>query len=189
MKTPSHGPPKHASDWLALQAGESAAVETLIGEHEEALLRFTYALLRNASQAEDVVQEAFIRYVRHAREGREAVQNPRAWLYRVAHNLALDQWRRGRRTEALDEVAAANVVDDRTRNPAEQMDQQDTARHAMMLLEQLGDRERQIILLKVMEHRSYQEIAEIMDLTPTNVGFILHTSLKKLAVALRARLV
>jgi len=53
-------------------------------------------------------------------------------------------------------------------------------------INKLDPRSREIVVLKLEHERSYKEIAEIMDLTPTNVGFILHKAMKKLSNSLKA---
>ena len=60
----------------------------------------------------------------------------------------------------------------------------DQALGAAEALRRLGDRERELVVLKVYEEKSYKEIAEITGLTVSNVGFILHTAMKKLATML-----
>ena len=61
------------------------------------------------------------------------------------------------------------------------------AENAAEALSRLSVRERQLVVLKVYEEKSYKEIAEITGLTVGNVGFILHTAIKKLAAMLAAK--
>ena len=58
---------------------------------------------------------------------------------------------------------------------------------ARSLFESLNEREREIVILKMEHDKSYKEIAEIMNLTVSNVGFILHGALKKLRTAYREK--
>ena len=53
------------------------------------------------------------------------------------------------------------------------------------MLDVLNDRERQIVMLKIVDELSYKEIAETMEISVSNVGFILHNSMKKMAKAMR----
>ena len=89
---------------------------------------------------------------------------------------------------ALDDEMAGQVEDKPGRQPDEISEKRDAESLAWNLLDELPEREQRIIVLKVMEGKSYKEIAEIMDLTSTNVGFILHTAMKKLAKQLKTSL-
>jgi RNA polymerase sigma-70 factor (ECF subfamily) len=68
------------------------AVETLVREHARFVFQVAYAVLRQAHDAEDVVQETFLRVVKHRAELRE-VREPRAWLARIAWRIAVDRRR------------------------------------------------------------------------------------------------
>src|SRR5436190_22219254 len=68
------------------------AVETLVREHGRFVFQVAYSVLRHAHDAEDVVQETFLRVVRHRSELNE-VREPRAWLARIAWRIALDRQR------------------------------------------------------------------------------------------------
>ncbi len=157
----------------------SNEITAVVAEHETALLRYATSLLRSPDLAQDVVQEAFIRLMRHRREGRAAIDNLKAWLYRVVHNLALDYIRKNQRHEAMQSALQKSAAR-RQENPADTAVKRDAEAKAWELLKDLPEREQKIIYLKVVERKSYKEIAAIMELTVTNVGFILHNSLKKL---------
>lgn len=155
--------------------------------YEEALLRYATGILRSPDTARDVVQEAFIKYLRYRESHDTPIDNVSAWLYRVTHNLALDHIRKHKRVFEMDEDQERSLSADGA-DPAEITDRREATKVAWQCLDVLTDRERQIVLLKVMDERSYKEIAQIMDLTSTNVGFILHTAMKKLAKALKESL-
>jgi len=81
----------------------SAASETeqLFGENRDSLVRYLRYHLDDASEAEDIAQETFVRFFQ-ARSRDEAITQPRAWLFRVAHNLLVDYGRK-RKPDLLDE--------------------------------------------------------------------------------------
>ncbi len=163
-------------------------VSQLMDEFERPLLRYCTRLLRSPELAQDAVQDVFLRYVQHRRGGQAEIKNRKAWLYRVAHNLALDHIRRNRRGEAVTEELAYVAGGDHASGPAEILARKDAEAEAWEILRELPEREQRIVLLKVVDEKSYKEIASIMGLTPTNVGFILHTAFKKLGKRLRQRL-
>ena len=164
-------------------------VNQIVNEFEVPLLRFAVRILRNPEVACDIVQEVFIKYVRYRQNTtKETIQNVKAWLYRVTSNLALDYIRKHQRVEELDEEMVKKVSHSNNGNPASLLSEKDAESTAWTMLKTLGDREQKIVLLKVIERKSYQEIASIMELSATNVGFILHTSLKKLAKIMNEKL-
>lgn len=171
-----------------VKAGLSEEIGGIVREFQTPLLRYAAAILRQADLAQDVVQETFVKYLRYRERDGEPIQNLKAWLYRVAHNQALDLLRKGRRSEELSEEMERTTPSDTFHSPDVSTEMRDAESAAMQTLAILSDRDRQIVLLKVMEEKSYKEIAEVMGVTPTNVGFILHTSLKKMARALEGRL-
>lgn len=158
----------------------SQEIGELMASHQQPLLRYAAGLLRNPDLAQDAVQEAFIRYLRY-RQQQDAPDNPKAWLYRVTHNLALDMIRKNRRGEAAVETLKQDASEEGGDRPDAPTLRQDDRQEALQLLAKLPEREQQILILKVVQEKSYKEIAEIMNLSVGNVGFILHTTLKKLA--------
>ena len=164
-------------------------INQVINEFEVPLLRYATRILGSCDIACDIVQEAFIRYVRYRQDSeKEPVKNIKAWVYRVTNNLALDYIRKNQRLEEFDEDMVKKVGHSNNGDPASLVSKKDAESTAWKMLRTLGDREQEIVLLKVVERKSYQEIAKIMEISTTNVGFILHTSLKKLAKLMQEKL-
>jgi len=149
-------------------------------EMEAPLLRYASRILKDQELAQDVVQDTFIKYLNTRREQPASIENRSAWLYRVTHNRALDVLRKRRKQVELSEGMEAVLEDATDPGPAGRAMTRDDSSEAWKLLDKLNERERTIVVLKVVENKSYQEIAETVDLTSTNVGFILHTAMKKL---------
>ena len=157
----------------------------LVDVYESALLRYVSRLMGNPSFSEDIVQNTFIKLI-HQWDG-ELVPSPAlsSWLYRVAHNETVDQIRRESKRKALHAEHGQSDPSERPYQvPPGETGLSDRAESAAEALEKLSDRERQLVVLKVYEEKSYKEIAEITGLTTGNVGFILHTAMKKLAAML-----
>lgn len=85
-----------------------ASYRELVKRHGARLVRFAARLLRDASEAEDVVQEGFLRLWLRASEYTDQASGS-AWLYRITHNLAVDRLRRQGKLESLDEQELAPV--------------------------------------------------------------------------------
>jgi RNA polymerase sigma-70 factor (ECF subfamily) len=162
-------------------------MEAIVAEHEQPLLRYAARLLRNATAAEDVVQNAFIKLFRQWDEGMRPSPNLKAWLYRVTHNEAVDHIRRESRLKLLHEREAADPAvgcpDGLHCDPAAGDDE----RRAMVLrhLGRLHPREQQVVLLRLESGLSYAEISRITGRSEGNVGNILHHAVRKLSESLR----
>ena len=173
------------------RARSEAAFAAVVDAYQTRLLRYVARLLGNASAAEDVVQRAFIKCAAAWKGPLEPSDDLSAWLYRVAHNEALDFARRERRRGFLHrrkadedrhlgaDVQAPAVGGDATPG--------DEALAAAAALRRLSDRDRLLVALKVYEQKTYREIADITGLSVSNVGVSLHNAMKKLAAMLGDR--
>src|ERR1700676_4709589 len=95
--------------WSAREdAKADTDVAALVAEYSGTLYRVAFSILRSAAEAEDAVQDCFLRVVQH-RDGLGDVRDTRTWLIRIVWNLALDRKRRVA-PEQMDEVAAAGLV-------------------------------------------------------------------------------
>lgn len=151
---------------------------------EGPLLSYALRFSKDRDMAEDLVQEAFLRLHRQS----EPVREPRSWLYRTVHNLALNELRAGRRVVPLtrppgDEGGAAVEDDavDAQPLPDEQLARWEGIGLVRLGLQTLDDRSREVVLLKFHENLSYQEIGARTGLTSGHVGYLLHHALKSLA--------
>jgi RNA polymerase sigma factor (sigma-70 family) len=158
----------------------SDEITALMAETEVPLLRYAIGIVKEQETAQDIVQDAYIKYLRFRREQRE-VANAKAWLYRVVHNLGIDYLRRRSRLVDCDDELTQASTPSAEPTPDAVLERRDATRSAMAALDILSERDRGIVVMKVLEERSYKEIAASTGLTIGNVGFILHTAMKKLA--------
>ncbi|HEX7470823.1 MAG TPA: RNA polymerase sigma factor [Verrucomicrobiae bacterium] len=161
-------------------------IEELFAALEAPLLTYALRLAGERGLAEDVVQEAFMKL--HAQF--EQVREPRRWLYRTVHNLALNQRRRTSKIVSLNPPAEnenSSVTGDTT-DPAPLPDEQIIRLEGIGLvrlsLEILDERSRELIRLKFNEELSYRDISARTGLTVSNVGYLLHHALKDIAAEL-----
>ncbi len=82
----------------------SRTLAALVGQYASTLYRVAFSVLRNASDAEDAVQEAFLRVLRH-RDTLDEVRDHRVWLIRIVWNIVLDRKRRAKTRPETDDVA------------------------------------------------------------------------------------
>jgi RNA polymerase sigma-70 factor (ECF subfamily) len=151
-------------------------VPGLVSRFEGKLILYAQRLLAgDLAGARDVVQETFLRLCRTP--WTEIAGHEAAWLYTVCRRLALDIRRKEKRmtlmTEESADRLAANDVD-----PAEQLEQSDSAQHIMRMLERLPENQKEAIVLKFGHGLSYNQIAEVTGHSVSNVGFLIHAGLK-----------
>jgi RNA polymerase sigma factor (sigma-70 family) len=153
-------------------------MEELFGALESPLLSYALRLTGAACVAEDCVQEAFMKLQAQFKEVRE----PRRWLYRTVHNLALNHQRQSRKIIPLDpdSAAGAETADPRPL-PDEQIMRSEGIGLVRLTLETLDERSREVIRLKFTENLSYKEISARTGLTAGHVGYLLHHALKSMA--------
>ncbi|WP_414942438.1 RNA polymerase sigma-70 factor [Amycolatopsis sp. cmx-11-51] len=128
-----------------------------------------YRLLGSAAEAEDAVQDAYLKW---AGAERESIESPRAWLAKVVTNLCLNRLTsaRARRERYVGPWLPEPVLtSDEILGPLETAEQRDSVSLAMlMLLEQLSPVERAVFVLKEAFAYSHREIAAILDLSEVN---------------------
>jgi RNA polymerase sigma factor (sigma-70 family) len=169
------------------QAGRPATMDSIVAEYEGALLRYAMRLVNSRASAEDVVQNVFIKLFRRWREGDPEPESLKSWLYRVTHNEAVDHIRRESRLRLLHERREDEVrgSDDVTVGSDRAVNDDERKQRVLDLLGKLQPREQQVILLRLQEGLSYQEISTVTGRTEGNVGNILHHAVRKLSQALR----
>ena len=166
---------------VARARDEEEALSALVSQYAQTLYRVAFSVLRNATDAEDAVQEAFMRVLRH-RDKLGEIRDHRVWLVRIVWNVVLDRKRRCKtrpETDDLDDVA--RMI------PAEGLTAEEraaAAQHRAQVLacvEQLPEKEREVLLLSAFEELSSVEIAAVLKITESSVRSRLFRARKLLA--------
>ncbi|MGQ9586005.1 MAG: sigma-70 family RNA polymerase sigma factor [Anaerolineae bacterium] len=147
--------------------------ESLFLAHYDAVYRVLFRVVGSQQEAEDLAQETFLRlYRQRFPQGRE--HNLRAWLCRVATNLAYNALRSHRRRERREEIAGrqAMAAGGQEPGPEEHVLRQDEQGRVRQALACLRPRESQLLLLRYAG-LSYREVAEVLDVVPGSVGTLL----------------
>lgn len=142
----------------------------LFDECAPRLRRYVRSFGLSAEATEDVVQEVFLSLFRHLRLGRSQ-RNLRGWLFRVAHNLSLKQYRRHRRHGGGDAWDAAKVehLVDPSANPEEQLAGEQRRRRLHSVLRALPERDRRCLRLRA-EGLCYRDIAGTLGISLGSVA-------------------
>ena len=148
---------------------EEEALAALVSQYSGTLYRVAYSVLRNPSDAEDAVQEAFLRVLRH-RDTLGEVRDNRVWLIRIVWNIVLDRKRRAKTRPETDDVSEMARVLPAAGLSAEQIASA-AQHHARVLacVDQLPANERQVLLLSAFEELNSVEIATVLGITESSV--------------------
>lgn len=172
--------------------GSHAAFETLVRRHAERAFRVAYRVLRDAEQAEEVLQEALIKAYQGLPQF-ESRSSFYTWLYRITMNLALDRRRRAKRLPAVEwNEGVAHEVDPRHVSPVVSSPEVDSRRHQVRELVAEGirglpDSQREVLLLREVDGLSYEEIADTMQISKGTVMSRLHYARKKMMAFLKSQ--
>jgi RNA polymerase sigma-70 factor (ECF subfamily) len=135
-----------------------------------------------ASEAEEVIQEGFFRLVRDLSTGNE-VRNLRGWLFRVAHNLAMDVYRAIDRDGAVDAGDHSPLVKEQVDpdpDPEEAYSQKEKRRRVNTAIQNLTCQQRDCLLLR-SEGMSYCDIGMALGISTQRAAFLVQRSLARLA--------
>jgi RNA polymerase sigma-70 factor, ECF subfamily len=161
--------PKSAVDDQARQHAEDQALAALVDQYASTLYRVAFSVLRNAADAEDAVQEVFLRVMRH-RDRLGEVRDRRVWLIRIVWNIVLDRKRRMKTRPETDDVAELTRV-----LPSSGLSSDERAiaaqhhTHVLHCVDQLPAKERQVLTLSAFDELSSVEIASVLGITESSV--------------------
>ena len=166
----------------------SRLLRRAIEEFEVPLTRYAVSILSDLERARDAVQDTFIRLHRQDPEAVEA--KVKSWLFTVCRNRCFDILKKEKRMIAIDDEQIASVPEERD-DPARALrhaeDREQVADHLRELvdqIEQLPPRQREVMRLKFQGDLSYKEIGEALGITTSNVGFTIHSAMKRLRAAM-----
>lgn len=150
--------------------GSETDLTAMVESYSSLLFRVVHSVLRNQAEAEDVVQDAFVRVLEHRRRLPE-VRETRVWLIRIAWNLALDR-RRRIKPEQFDEGFAEGLVSrelpaDQALNEARRM------KAVLREMERLPRAERDVLTLAAIEELRMAEMAEVLGRSESAVRALL----------------
>lgn len=151
------------------QHANEEALAALVDQYATTLYRVAFSVLRNSADAEDAVQESFLRVLRH-RDSLDEVRDQRVWLIRIVWNIVLDRKRRAKTRPETDDVAELARVLPATGLSAEE--RAAAAQHHAQILElvdRLPAKERQVLVLSAFEELNSVEIAEVLGISESSV--------------------
>ena len=166
------------------KAGKEAAYRELLSRYERPVFSLIYRMVRDRALAEDLAQETFVK-VLNALDTYRPEFKFSSWIFKIANNAAIDQLRKhelntlsldgapGARTAEEVEATALQAVD-RTESPLAELESRELGAAIEQAIGKLRPEYRTAILLRHVEGRAYEEIAEVMDLPLGTVKTYIH---------------
>ncbi len=170
---------------------EELQFEEIVRRHEEFVFRVLTRLTGSREQVEDLAQEVFLRLYRGIEDFRGEAKLT-TYLYRIALNVAQDEWKRRRREQAhtsLSDPDAGweNRLAHAGANAEEQLRQRETLREVNEALGALSEMERGALVLFHQEECTYEQIAQVLQLPVNTVRTHLHRGRERLRSILKER--
>lgn len=170
--------------------GDISAFEQLVGKYQRSVLNLVYRFTGETNRAEDLAQEVFVRVYR-ALGGFEAKAKFFTYLYKVTLNLCLKEREREqrRRTYSLDDRGTddenrVREIEDPHGSAEDEVERRDTARIVREAVQSLPEEQRNAVILHRFHGLSYEELAEVLEISLPAVKSRLHRA----KLALRERL-
>ena len=138
--------------------------KSLFTNHEDELRRYVTGKMGNSADAEEIVQDAFHNFMQI--DEPDQLENPRAYLYRTAHNLALNRIRKEKRHQ---DYASAQDADPSTVSLERSLIARADLENIEQALNELPERSREVFLLNRIEGLTYNEISQQLGISVSSV--------------------
>jgi RNA polymerase sigma-70 factor, ECF subfamily len=156
-------------------------VTLIFQQRRDSVYRYLVVLLGNAAEAEDITQEVFLQLYRCLHQG-QPITTVRSWIFRVAHNLAINRRMNGRFLVAIDDAGWQEICETRSApqpNPEQSLLDQEGFQRLHKAVGKLSPLQRQCLLLRA-EGFQYRQIAEILKISGSNVAQLLRRGIQKM---------
>ena len=162
--------------------GDQLGIEVLINRHKKKVFTYIVLIVKNQQLAEDIFQDTFIKVIRSLKEGKYKDNGKFvSWVIRIAHNLTIDHFRKEKQISTFsNEDYEADVFNSKKLSDATIEDilvEKQIVEEVKLLIEELPDDQKQVILLRHYGGLSFKEIAE-------QTGVSINTALGRMRYAL-----
>ena len=169
---------------VAQTVDKSQTIAQLVAEYSTTLYRVAFSVTRNAAEAEDAVQETFLRVLKH--ESRlDDIRDYRVWLVRIVWNIVLDRKRRAKtRPENEDIADHARALPSIERAADQTVISNEEQARILALVDRLPRREREALLLSAVQELTTGEIAVMLGTTESSIRSRIFRARREMAVLL-----
>lgn len=150
--------------------GDQASIEVLINRHKNKVFTYIILIVKNQSLAEDIFQDTFIKVIKSLQEGKYKDNGKFvSWVIRIAHNLTIDHFRKEKQINTYsNEDYEADIFNSRklSENTVEDiMVESQIIKEVRLLIDELPEDQKQVILLRHYGGLSFKEIADQTDVS------------------------
>jgi RNA polymerase sigma factor (sigma-70 family) len=161
-----------------------AYLESTFADQKVPLLRYATRLLGDADRARDVVQDTFVRLM--AQDPGVINGHTVEWLYTVCRHRALDILRKENRMKRFEDGQVERLSAE-DHHPGRELERAETNSTILELIDRLPPNQQEVVRLKFQNGFSYKEISRITELSVSNVGFLIHTAVRRLRAEFAAQ--
>ncbi|MFO0878440.1 MAG: sigma-70 family RNA polymerase sigma factor [Gemmataceae bacterium] len=183
---PTNGSSSDAPSNITPGVCDRSQFDSVYQKYSREVWAMAYARWMNADTALDITQEAFLRLWRKLEEG-EPILNPRAWLLRVARNLAEDHAKSAFRRNGTHPPQTMNGVRSREAAPLDHLEREETFAQIRSVLNELSRADREILTLRYALDYDTPDIADYLGINPTAVHMRLSRARQRLADRLKTQ--
>ena len=161
--------------------GNEKALEILINRHNQRITSFIYSKVLDRDITEDIFQDTFIKVIKTLKKGNYSEEGKfLPWVMRIAHNLIIDHFRKNKRMpkfEGSDDFNIFSVIGDDKPNAERQMIKDQIDSDLGVLIDELPDDQRDVLIMRIYKDMSFKEISEC-------TGVSINTALGRMRYAL-----
>jgi len=162
-------------------SGDEAAFEFLLNRHQQQVYSKIFFIVRDSDLANDLFQDTFIKVVNTLKSGKYNEEGKfLPWVLRIAHNISIDHFRRGKKMRmmrATDEFDVFDTLPSDQMHAEDQMIQDQIHQDVRGLLDCLPEEQREVVHMRIERELSFQEIAD-------ETGVSINTALGRMRYAL-----
>jgi len=162
-------------------SGDEKALEILVNRHNQRISSFIYSKVLDRDITEDIFQDTFIKVIKTLKKGTYSEEGKfLPWVMRIAHNLIIDHFRKNKRMpkfEGSDDFNIFSVIGDDKLNAEKQLIKDQIDSDLGLLIEELPDDQKEVLLMRIYRDMSFKEISE-------NTGVSINTALGRMRYAL-----
>ncbi len=167
----------HVALMMKVKEGDIAAFEEIVEIHQSAVIGTVAKMLGGLGDAEDISQQVFIRVWKSAGRYKPSAKFT-TWMFTITRNLVFNEMRRRQRKPAVsmderEEEYNLLTPDDNTASPDQQVLENELVKAIDTAIQALPEKQRMAVILRRYEDRSYEEIADVLNLSLSAVKSLL----------------
>ena len=147
--------------------GDEQSLQTLINRHKSRIYTSIFLLVKERELANDLFQDTFIKVINTLRSGNYKEEGKfLPWVVRIAHNLVIDYFRKAQRMPMVRDTEDYSIVNNLMlvdENVEDRIVTEQIHREVRLLIEELPEDQREVVMMRHYSNLSFKEIAEIMD--------------------------